>query len=178
MTQACNAPLTPCLKQLTFADFTQVIQVKASTPKKPVKTADKKRAAEQQEDLFDCSKNAAMKCRCCIHTNGKSTWFPSCPRTLRVGEEKPKVQEAYGKATVRELASDVAKYSCKYWERGLIESCYTCGHHAHTDVLERSCPQLKGVYRDGEEADKLLMKSRRVRCPTWTSKADMMETVR
>jgi hypothetical protein len=152
MTQACCVPIT---KQLTFANFAKIIQ--PTTPIKKAKTVGKKQAAAKEPVAMpdsDCTKNAAMKCRSCIHTNGRSMWFPSCPRTLAIGM----------------LVEDVKKYSCKFWNLGLTQSCFTCEHHDHTDVLKKSCPSLKGKFRDGKEADALMMNSRKIQCPSWSLK--------
>lgn len=174
MSQACSVQK---YRQLTFDDIKKMIQL-PSTPTKKVKTAGKKQIEEREPVVVldrDCSKNAAMKCCCCIHTNGKGMWFPSCPRTLKVGEIRPKIQNAYGKMTTRELIDDVKKYSCTHWELGNPQSCFTCEHHDHTDVLKLSCPSLKGKgrgkFRDGKEADNLMMKSRKELCENWIPKA-------
>jgi len=162
-------------RQLTFNNFPiEVIHYPVTTPIKKAKIVSKKQAAAKEPPVnvqdFDCTKNAAMKCCCCIHTNGRSMWFPSCPRTLAIGEVPPKTQDAYGKMSTRMLVEDVKKYSCNRWKLGIKQSCFTCDHHDHTDVLKKSCPLLRGKFRDGKEADALMMNSRKIQCPSWTPK--------
>jgi hypothetical protein len=141
-----------------------------ATPKKKAKTTGKKQAATKEPvevQDYDCTKNAAMKCCCCCHTNSKGTYFPSCPNYGDIQNDK---------ITIPDLLKDVRKYSCKFWDKGILESCFTCGNHQHSDVLAQSCPVLLGTETlDGEEAQKIQQNSRKIRCVSWISKAESMD---